>query len=297
MENNLYDRRHFLCYAAKAGAAGIITIPVLDHFKNSESLTVNQVIDKILAELPGGRQSETVDTLKSGNGNQQVTGIVTTMFCTLQVIHEAIKMKANFIIAHEPTFYNHEDDVNWVENNEVVKEKIALLDKYRITIWRFHDYWHAFKPDGVLHGFLVKTGWLRFDPQEESVFHIPARPLIEIIRDLKSTLGIPHLRYIGDPSENCSIIALLPGAADGHMQLSTLINSKADLIIVGETREWELPEYVRDARATGRQISLIVLGHVYSEEPGMEYLVTWLKTKIPEIPVHHIPSGEPFIWG
>ena len=41
---------------------------------------------------------------------------------------------------------------------------------------------------------------------------------------------------------------------------------------------------------------MIVLGHVFSEEPGMEWLAEWLQPKLPGIPVLHIPSGEPFIW-
>jgi putative NIF3 family GTP cyclohydrolase 1 type 2 len=212
------------------------------------------------------------------------------------VIKAAAEIKANFIIAHEPSFYNHQDDLTWVENNEVLKEKMALLEKYQITIWRFHDYWHTMKPDGVLHGILLKTGWLPYDTKEENTFQIPARPLVDIIRDLKQSLNIPHLRYIGDLYANCSIIALLPGASGGQKQMRALISSKADLIIIGEASEWETPEYIRDARALGKQISLIVLGHSFSEEPGMEWLVQWLQPKIPGIPVKHIASGEPFTW-
>ena len=120
------------------------------------------------------------------------------MFATVKVIQAAAKMKANFIIAHEPTFYNHTDDPNWVENNVTVKEKKELLDKYQITVWRFHDYWHRMKPDGILHGFLLKTDWLSYNPKEENIFQVPAQPLIEIVRHIKDSLKIPRIRYIGD---------------------------------------------------------------------------------------------------
>lgn len=297
MENNLYKRREFLGNVAKAGAAGWLAAPALQYFIPSQPLTVSQVIDRIIAEVPGGKLTNTVDTLKSGSPDMVVTGIVTTMFATVKVIEAAAKIKANFIIAHEPTFYNHLDNLNWVENNTVAKEKIALLEKYQITIWRFHDYWHAIQPDGILHGVLLKTGWLPFNPKEETIFQIPAQPLIEIIYDLKQSLNIPHLRYIGDPNATCSVIALLPGAAGSQKQMNAQIRSKADLIIVGESSEWETPEYVRDARTLGKQISLIVLGHAFSEEPGMEWLVQWLGPKIPGTPIRHIASGEPFTWG
>src|SRR5882762_8051375 len=107
MEKHLYKRRDFLGNVVKASAAGIMVNPVLSHFTVMETLTVSQVIERILAEVPGGKLTETVDTLKSGSGDQAVTGIVTTMFATVKVIQAAAKIKANFIIAHEPSFYNH----------------------------------------------------------------------------------------------------------------------------------------------------------------------------------------------
>ncbi|HEX3767982.1 MAG TPA: NGG1p interacting factor NIF3, partial [Puia sp.] len=107
MGKQLYRRRDFIGNVVKAGAGGVIANPVLSHFSLTETLTVSQVIEKIIAEVPGGKLNETVDTLKSGSGDQIVTGIVTTMFATVKVIQAAAKIKANFIIAHEPTFYNH----------------------------------------------------------------------------------------------------------------------------------------------------------------------------------------------
>jgi putative NIF3 family GTP cyclohydrolase 1 type 2 len=292
----IYKRRDFIGNVVKAGAAAVMVSPFSDSFNPLENLTVSQVIDRILAEVPGGKSTETVDTLKSGSGDQVVTGIVTTMFATVKVILAAAKLKANFIIAHEPTFYNHQDDPQWVENNDTVKEKKELLQKYQITVWRFHDHWHRMKPDGILHGILLKTGWLTYNVKEENVFQIPAQSLGDIVRHVKDKLGIPHIRYIGDESSNCSVIALMPGAAGGQRQVNMMIQSHADLLIVGESPEWEAPEYIRDSRALGKRLSMIVLGHAYSEEPGMEYLVQWLEPKIPGIKITHIATEATYTW-
>jgi len=297
MTNLPYRRRDFLEDVVKAGAASMLARPVLAHFIPKENLTVNQVIAKILAALPVEPLKETVDTLKSGSGDQVVTGIITTMFATIDVIRQAIRRNANFIIAHEPTFYNHPDDLHWVENNWVAKEKKELLEKNRIVVWRFHDYWHMMKPDGILQGVLIKTEWLVYNPQSTVAFQIPPQKLEDIIQHLKNKLNIPHLRYIGDRDSVCQKIVLYPGAHGGQKQVAALVGGNVDLIIVGESSEWETPEFVRDARALGRPVSMIILGHAYSEEPGMEYLVDWLHNKIPNIPVHHIASGEPFSWG
>lgn len=78
-------------------------------------ITVGQVIDKFISEVPGGKLKQTVDTLKSGSLDMKVTGIVTTMFATVEVIQKTIALGANFIIAHEPTFYSHQDSTDWLE--------------------------------------------------------------------------------------------------------------------------------------------------------------------------------------
>lgn len=67
-------------------------------------LAIQQVIDTIIAAIPGGRKQETVDTVKTGDPAQPVKGIVTTFLATQEVIERTIALGANLIITHEPTF-------------------------------------------------------------------------------------------------------------------------------------------------------------------------------------------------
>jgi len=258
--------------------------------------TVQDVMDIILKEIPGAPFKQTVDTLKSGTASQKVTGVVTTMFATVKVIEEAAKANANFIIAHEPTFYNHTDDVNWVLGSDTVKQKQELLQKHGIAVWRFHDQWHAHTPDGILYGVLKKTGWVQYYTPGEHVIEIPATSLKDLVKHLKSSMGIEHVRVIGDAAQICKRIGLMPGAAGGQMQMGLVEKQHPDVLIVGEVHEWETGEYVRDSMLLGKKISLIVLGHGVSEEPGMEWLVEWLQPKVPGLAVTHIASNNPFVF-
>jgi putative NIF3 family GTP cyclohydrolase 1 type 2 len=258
--------------------------------------TVQQIIDLVLKEGNLMPLKETVDTLKSGRGDQVVTGVVTTMFPTIAVIEEAARRKANFIMAHEPTFYNHLDKTDWVENNSVVQQKQQLLARHGITIWRFHDYIHRLTPDAISYGVAKKAGWLPYYTAGQVVHTLPAVTLGQLVQHLKSSLGIDHLRVIGDSGQSCTRIALLPGAWGGPRQVSVAEHEKPDVLIVGEVSEWETAEYIRDARLLGRPISLIVLGHSVSEEPGMEYFVDWLQPRLPELKITHIASNNPFRW-
>ncbi len=294
-------RREFISTTLKAASAlALVNMHIPDitagmHYPQKD-YTVREVMDIILKEIPGAPLKQTVDTIKSGSVNNKVTGMVTTMFATIDVIKAAAKLNANFIIAHEPTFYNHEDDLQFVPGNAVVKQKQLLLNEHNITIWRFHDYWHMYKPDGIGWGVLKKTGWVKYYEPGKMVLAIPTTTLASLTDHLKTTLGIEHLRLIGDMNQPCSRIALVPGAAGGQMHISIVEKEKPDVLIVGEMQEWETAEYIRDARALGSKTSLIVLGHSVSEEPGMEWLVEWLQPKITGLHIEHIASGNPFSW-
>lgn len=292
-------RRKFIITTVKAVcAASLLNIPSAAGAlaAGGKDLTIQDVIDLILKDIPEAPFKETVDTIKSGSAGNMVTGIVTTMFTTVEIIREATRLNANFIIAHEPTFYNHADDVKWIEKNKVVAQKQDLLAKNNITVWRFHDYWHTHKPDGVFYGVTRKAGWSTYTKPGESTFTIPADSLKNIALHLKSRLGIDHVKVIGDLARPCKKISLLPGASGGQRQITVAENATPDLLIVGEVHEWETAEYIRDARLLGNNISLIILGHSVSEEPGMEWLAEWLQPKIPGIKITHIASRSPFTW-
>ena len=297
----LANRRQFIINAVKA-AGGLAVLGLQPNCAKGSSLsltkqyTVQQIIDLILKEGSLTPLKETVDTIKAGSADQMVTGIVTTMFPTITVIEEAAKLNANFIIAHEPSFYNHKDDTKWVANNTVVKQKQQLLEKHKIAIWRFHDYCHSLKPDAVSYGVAKKANWLSYYKTGQTALTIPAISLQDLVQHLKSSMGIAQVRIIGDPKQICQRIALLPGAWGGLMQVTTAETQKPDVLIVGEVSEWETAEYIRDARLMGATTALVVLGHAVSEEPGMEWVAEWLQPKLEGIKITHIASGNPFTW-
>lgn len=317
----MYQRRSFLLRAAAAVTAlTIVKIRQLNLPENAlfaetkiksgsfdhhtwhhtsaigEPVSVADVMALVLNQIHAGPIKDTVDTLKSGSPEMIVTGIISTMFPTIEIIQEARRLNANFIIAHEPSFYNHTDDKGWVEKNIVLSEKLALLEKYKIAIWRLHDNWHRNIPDGISRGFLATTGWLEFNQAVKPVFNIHSIRLADLVTHLKATLGISHVRVIGDLNQACRKIAISLGAAGGQSQITLAETEKPDVLIVGESNEWETPEYFRDSQKLGFKTAYIILGHSVSEEQGMRWFATWLQPKLPELKITHIASGDPFKW-
>src|ERR1700761_1590130 len=158
------NRRKFINTAA-LGSAVLLASPLITSASNilkSETVTVGQIMDLFIKEVPGAPFPDTVDTLKSGNRDTVVTGVVTTMFATIDVIRKTIALGANFIIAHEPTFYNHRDETKWLENDDVYNYKVDLLKQHNIAVWRNHDDIHSLKVDGVFKALAGQLGWQEF---------------------------------------------------------------------------------------------------------------------------------------
>ena len=102
------------------------------------------------------------------------------------------------------------------------------------------------------------------------------------------------MRVIGDPDMELTTVALVAGAHGSSVQMAYLQREDVQLEVVGEAREWETVEYVRDAVDMGKKKGLIIMGHANSEEGGMEYCAEWLKGFIDEVPIEFVEAGDPF---
>ena len=103
------------------------------------------------------------------------------------------------------------------------------------------------------------------------------------------------MRVVGDPALRVQRVAASWGYASLMPRLiEVAARPDVDVVVVGETREWELVEYVQDQIAAGHPKALIVINHVVSEQAGMAYRAEWLRPIVPEVPVSFIAADEPF---
>ena len=255
--------------------------------------TARAFIDAVLAATDVPLIPDTVDTIKSGDPETELTGVVSTFLATHAVIERTIELGANLIVTHEPTFYGHLDETDWLDQDTVYRAKRSLLDERGIVVWRFHDHWHARHPDGVLTAVIAQLGWSGdVIPSAPNFVRIPAVTLAELCEQVRVGLGINALRVIGDPAQLCSTVGVLIGAPGGRSHMSVL--PYVDVLIAGEVAEWETTEYVRDAITQGTPKALIVAGHEPTEEAGMAAFVDWVSPMFPDLPITHVPSGNPF---
>lgn len=261
----------------------------------AQDLTAREVIEKIKENVTCEWADVTVDTFKAGNPDQKVTGIATTFIATMDVLKKARDLNCNLIITHEPTFYNHLDETSHLQNNPVYQAKLKFIEDNGLIIFRFHDHIHRTNPDGIMEGMLEKLDWKKHVVSEEPmILEFQKMYVGDLAKDLKVAFGKSPIRMIGDPNASFTRVAFSPGAPGYEAHIRLLERDDVDVLVGGEVPEWESITYVRDAVGAGMNKTMILLGHVNSEEAGMKYCAEWLGGFIKNIPIHYIPAGDPF---
>lgn len=263
--------------------------------------TVQDIVAKLTETV--GHIENTVDTLKSRNGMDEVAGIATTFMPTYNVLLRAAAKGLNLVVAHEAPFYHHRDQIDFLERDPVYLAKKAFIEEARIAIFRFHDHMHRHNPDKIAEGLIQKLGWETYvdECNMNTTIQLNIHPLTipitavrDVVEHLKRQLKVPFLIIVGDLSMPCSRVGLLPGyCGSGSLAIPFFQHGNLDLVIIGEGPEWETPEYVRDAVDQGINKALIILGHESSEEWGMKYLAQSMQDIYPGIPVEFISEKHP----
>jgi putative NIF3 family GTP cyclohydrolase 1 type 2 len=261
------------------------------------AVTAGEILDRLKKNVGVEWREPTVDTIKAGDPATPVTDIATTMMATYAVLERAAAAQCNLIITHEPTFYGHFDKTEDIarEKDAVLADKMALIRKHNMVVFRFHDYWHQRKPDGILVGMTRALGWEQFkDPQDARLFRIPRTTVGALAADLKKRMKIPTLRVVGDPNLPVTRAAFAAGFPGFDYQRKLLQRDDVEVLVMGEAHEWETIEYAADAVAQKKRKALIILGHIPSEQAGMEECARWMKGFVSEVPIQFIPTADPF---
>ncbi|RAU92597.1 Nif3-like dinuclear metal center hexameric protein [Paenibacillus sp. YN15] len=257
--------------------------------------TVQEIIDKLLQ--PVQLRDRTTDRLIVGDPGKRVSRIAVAFSPAYATLEQAAAWNADLLIVHEPVFYSHYDETDWLAGDRVFENKLRLIQTSDLAIYRFHDYLHDYRPDGILAGLLQALDWQQYaDPKHPHVIRIPPVPAERLAAELKQKLGLARIQYYGRPDQQIATVCLSPGMEGGKRQIGKLREHQADLLLVGETHSWETDEYIQDAAAMGMAKSMMLLGHRTSEEAGMRRGADWLAPLFPSLSVRFFAGCSMDIW-
>jgi putative NIF3 family GTP cyclohydrolase 1 type 2 len=262
-----------------------------------KKVTAQEVVDAIKSHVGVEWREKTVDTFKAGDPGTVVTGVAVTMMATLDVLQRAVANGDNMVITHEPVFFNHMLEVpeGMDASDAVWTAKKEFIEKNHLVIWKFHDHWHMRKPDGIQEGTVRKLGWEKYwNKEDQGVLVIPETTLGELAAYVAKKLDAPSARVVGDPKMKVTKIALNPGYTGFTRETKALERDDVEVLLAGESREWETVEYVADAVTEGKKKALIVIGHIPSEQAGMEWSAEWMRGFLPGVKIEFVGARQPF---
>lgn len=278
------------------------------------------VINRILAYHPDIPGYAGCDGFKCGDPDAECTGIVSALVPTVDVIRKTVELGCNLLITHEPIYYQTPDFPEWRGPfpNKVYDEKLELLNRHGITVWRDHDHIHMHQPDGIFTGVLKYLGWESYYRPDKTQLpfvyqcDIPETTIADLRLFLMEKLHMNGLRYIGRAEDRITRVGLCahlyPGAfgpveigEETYMDYSTMLIGEMEkengiqVLIPGEIIEWDILSYIRDAVSLGEAKACMNIGHFNLEELGMRYAADWISELMEKrIPVHYVQTGDIF---
>jgi putative NIF3 family GTP cyclohydrolase 1 type 2 len=249
------------------------------------------------------------DGFKAGDPDAPVRGVATTAMATMEVLKSASKAGLNLIVTYEPTFFGRQDGpappppkvtppgrgpMGLSAADPVYLAKKEFIEKNGLVVWRLRDHWQARKENDATVALAESLGWTRYRvPAYDSLYDIPPLSLEETVASIRAKLHLRGgLRAVGDRRASVRRVMLHPG----FMTVKTMLDrfTTVDLLVAGEVREWECVPYAADINNSGEKRSLVTIGRVVSEDPGMRACAAWLKPMAKEVPVQWVGAGDPY---
>lgn len=257
-----------------------------------------QDVQSHLRSLNGGWMdlAHTVDTFKSGDPETEITGIAVSWMSTTAALRQALALRCNLFVTHEPTYYGHHDELDGpVFELAGAREKRAFIEQSGIVILRCHDLWDQVPEMGIpdAWGAALGLGAAVGGEGYYRVYDVEGRTAGDVARQVAArsrAFGQEAVQVIGDPETPVSRVAIGTGAITPLFGYLRDFRDALGLDLAICTDDgftyWQHGAYALDAG-----LPVIVVNHATSEEPGMQRLAEHLRARFPEVPVHFLPRG------
>ena len=255
-------------------------------------IAAGEIIARIQTRTGVPWREPTVDTIKGGSADTVVTGIATTFLATLDVLQKTVQAGGNFVVTHEPTFWNNLDRDDGLTEDALYRHKRDFIREHALVVWRFHDHWHARRPDGIWEGFDAELGWdeYAFD-ESRGAFELPRTVTLEAFARTSKTGSRATASASSAPRPPVTRSAEAPTSCPGASPSFPARTPSSSWRPTARTIWWSVP----GCGALGQEKGFVFISHNRAEKSGMENWAKWLRTFVPEVPVEFIPvPGNPF---
>jgi putative NIF3 family GTP cyclohydrolase 1 type 2 len=256
-------------------------------------MIVSEILQHFLERSDWVNLEKTVDRVIVGDPDKDVDRCLVTWMPNMNALHYAVEKGYKFIICHEPTFWNHFDDIP--EASPRTKDKITFIKKHALTIIRNHDCWDRWPDVGIPWAWAKFLGIQskpvifsqdgyqhRYDIEPSTLEAFATQIAVSC-----AGIGEPQVQVTGDLSQIISKIGIGTGCA---CDIETFIQMNCDCSVVCDDGSiyWANIQMAEDI---GHPV--IRVNHGTSEEPGMITLTQYINENL-GIQAEHYGHGSTF---
>lgn len=245
-------------------------------------MTTRREVIEVLEQWAPPHRAETYDTvgLLWGDPARPVSGILTTLDVTAELLREAQAVGADLIIAHHPIWFGQKSRLVWDSFADRVIYEFIRAD---VSVYAMHTNLDYVR-DGVSHALclalgLQPEGFLRAETDHGAGYigvGPTALPVEDFLRHVQKALSIPALRYVRGPQQRIQRVAVCGGA--GSFLLPEARRASVDAFLTAD-----IP-YHRFFEAQGH-LWLVDIGHYESEVWIADRIADYLRQHFPSLPV------------
>lgn len=182
-----------------------------------------------------------------GDSRQIVNRVMVALDASLEVIHYAIKMKVDMIIAHHPMIYK---PLQMINEESLEGSKILLLLKHNIAVYCAHSSLDvavnglndAFGDALGLRNIRSVLELSQMDFLKMGELAVP-QTLDQYTDTIKKQLRLPYLHYVGEENRVISRVAFCSGS--GMSFLKEAMGSGVDVYVTGDLKYHDA-QYVQE---------------------------------------------------
>jgi len=250
-------------------------------------MNANDILEHLLSRSPGVNRDTTVDTIKAGDPNREITTVGVGWIACIENLRAAVDLGCELFITHEPTFWEHTPKEERFRTIEPGLSKQQFLDESGLVVLRCHDVWDYWPEIGIAESWWTLLGLT--DPvaltprRDHALYAIEPTTLRELARSVAekiAPLGEDSVSVSGDPERIVSRLGIGVGAGGPGKDM---IDEGADVLLVSYDGElyWNTRSRLIELGA-----AIICIEHGTSEMPGMVNLAKYLKEQFPQLTFH-----------
>lgn len=254
-------------------------------------MNTEDILSHMVTHSPWVDPEKTVDTVKAGDGDKPVATVAVCWYPSLGNLQEAVGLRCDLLITHEPTWWDHFDRPGGWRDRGPGQEKTRILEETGLVVARLHDTWDNWPVIGIRDSLAKGLGFDRFVGEDETRWHatyqVPEQTLRSFAHDIArkvAPLGEDAVQVIGDPDMKVSRPSIGVGCGGPH---EDMIGLGSDVLIVcfDGASYWSTRE-----RFAEQGVGVITLEHGTTEMWGLESLARYIGATWPELEVHYVDN-------